>query len=363
MNVKKVVFGFSVLVISILPFKEASARRDVLTAEQQIILQSTQEISIQAIALTENGLVDPGPLHQVVADQLQSIGFRISRNFTQDHQVTLKVKCEEKKRWLRTSRTDQDSTLPGTPSRTWTGPACLLTYSINDQKSNWEYEVRTPFEDAWVAAQKASTKDSGKYALTHLQQALRESDFPLILAAEWKQAERLAPLLLAAATPTDKKRQIIALADHVMATPMMEALETMISRSDLAPEATRALGHMGPKAIPVLIDLLTRNPSLPIQVAAAEALGTLGPQTQSGDSQIVPTLIALLEAPDLHLKVQTEIVRTLGKIPNQQSVKPLKKIGLKAWTSRSTDPQVEELRETVDWSLWQINPGAHTDDG
>ncbi len=358
------IFGIwiGIMLIQFPSFDEASARRNVLTAEQQVLLQTTQDIYIQAIALTENGLVDAGPIYQVVAEQLQSMGFRISQTNTNSQSVTVKVKCEEKKRWLRASRTGTDTTRPGTPSRTWTGPACLLTYLINDQEATWEYEVRTPFEDAWTAAQKTSTKDSGQYALSHLQQSLRESDFPLILTAEWKQAERLAPLLISSSTTTERKRKIISLAHNLTDPAMMEALEKSISQPDLAPEATLALGHMGPKAIPILMNLLQNNPSVPIRTAAANALGILGAQTQRGDSQIIPTLIALLETQDLDLRVQTEIVRTLGKVPNQQSVEPLNKIGLKAWTSRSTDPQVQKLREAVDWSLWQINPGAHTND-
>ena len=362
MVVKIFWFWMGIVLIPFPSFEIASARRDVLTAEQQVILQTTRDIHIQAIALTENGLVDADPIHRAVADQLQSMGFRISPTNTDPHSVTVKVKCEEKKQWSRPSRTGPDTTQPGTPSRTWTGPACLLTYFINDQEASWEYEVRTAFDDAWTAAQKTSTKDSGQYALSHLQKALRESDFPLILTAEWKQSERLAPFLTSPSTTTERKRLIIGLAPGLTGPTMLQALEASLSQPDLAPEATLALGYMGSKAIPVLMNLLRNNPSVAIRAAAADALGTLGAQTQSGDSQIIPTLISMLEIQDLDLKVQTEIVRTLGKVPNQQSVEPLKKISLKAWTSRSTDPQVQKLREAVDWSLWQINPGAHTND-
>jgi len=238
----------------------------------------------------------------------------------------------------------------------------LLTYLINGHEASWKYEVRTSFKDAWAAAQKTSIKDSGQFALLHLGQELRKSDFPLILAAEWKQSARLASLLTSSSTTMANKRQIIDLAQYVTSPAMMQALEKTIAQPDLAPEATRALGHMGPNAIPILMELLQNNGSVAIRVAAANGLGPLGAQTQSGDSQIIPTLISLLQTQELELPVQTEIVRTLGKVPNQQSIQPLEKIGLKAWTSRSTDPRMKDLREAVDWSLWQINSGAHTDE-
>ena len=63
----------------------------------------------------------------------------------------------------------------------------------------------------------------------------------------------------------------------------------------------------------------------------------------------------MMDTPQIDLQVQIEIVKAIGKIPDYQSIEPLKKLGLKSWTSRSRDPLVQELREAIDWSLWQID--------
>jgi hypothetical protein len=62
-----------------------------------------------------------------------------------------------------------------------------------------------------------------------------------------------------------------------------------------------------------------------------------------------------MDAPKIDLHVQIEIVKAVGKIPDYQSIEPLEKLGLKSWTSESRNPHMQELREAIDWSLWQID--------
>ena len=77
---------------------------------------------------------------------------------------------------------------------------------------------------------------------------------------------------------------------------------------------------------------------------------------------ILLPLLAMMDSPTIDLQVQTEIVKAVGKIPDHQSEDPLQQLGVKAWTSRSNDPRMQDLREAIDWSLWQIHPSAHTED-
>ena len=205
------------------------------------------------------------------------------------------------------------------------------------------------------------TSDPGQFALQHLSQALRESAFPLDLAAEWKQAKLLSSLLTDPKTDKAVKLKILSLAGHMPGDTMLQALQRIRAQADFATPATVALGFMGEPAIPTLMDLLSDpSSSVDIQAAAAEALGEIG--AHSGNVHIVPPLLAKMQAPDVHLRVQTEVVRAIGKTPDLRSVEPLEQLGLKAWTARSNDPLMQELREAVDWSLWQINPSAHTDE-
>ena len=134
---------------------------------------------------------------------------------------------------------------------------------------------------------------------------------------------------------------------------MLAALQQTMADPGLAPEATKAMGFMGKASAPFLLSLLKTSDSVEIKASAAEALGEIG--SHSGDISILPTLLAMMDAPQIDLQIQTEIVKAIGKIPDYQSIEPLKKLGLKAWTSQSPDPLMQELREAIDWSLWQID--------
>ncbi len=341
--------------------EHAAARRVSLDPQQKTRLQHAEKIFVSALAVTEKGLVDAASVRQAVSRRLSSIGFTIIAAPTEARDVTVKVKCEERKTWEGIKRTDAQTYRPGTPSRIWKGPACQLHYVLDDRQGPWHYEVRTAFDNAREAAHTSGEPDSGQFALRRLGQALEHSTFPLALAAEWRQAHRLASLLTAPTTDTATKLTIVSLAGHVPGDTMLRALQAILVQTDLALPATAALGHMGESSVPTLMTILSDHASsVDIQAAAAEALGEIG--ARSGSVQILPPLLAMMQSPDVHLRVQTELVRAVGKIPDQASVEPLQQLGLKAWTSSSTDPHMQELREAVDWSLWQINPGAHTDE-
>ncbi len=339
--------------------EHVSANRILFDPQQKAQLQQVGKIFVKALALTEKGLVDPTLIEQATSDRLRAIGFTVVPTQSEPHDVLLKVKCEERKSWRGIRKAHGAIRQAGAPARTWKGPACQLSYVFDGRKGPWQYEVRTPFENAWEAVRANGHGDSGQFALQHLGQALRESDFPLDLAAEWKQDGLLSSLLTAPKTDGPTKRKILSLAGHVPGDPMLKALQRIKTQADFAVPATVALGFMGEPAIPTLTELLS-DPSVEIQAAAAEALGEIG--AHSGNVRILPALLTKMQAPDVDLRVQTEVVRAIGKTPDQGSVEPLQRLGLKVWTTRSNDPRMQELREAVDWSLWQINPTAHTDE-
>ncbi len=350
--------GFVLLGTCYVP-QHVSAERILFNPQQKSQLQRVKAVFIEAFALTEKGLVDPTLVQKATTDRLAATGFTVIAAGKEPHDVTLKVKCEERKSWKGVRKADGEIQQAGAPSRHWKGPACQLSYFFDGQKGPWQYEVRTAFDNAWEAAKAGGHDDAGQFALQHLSQALRDSDFPLDLAAEWKQAKLLSSLLTDPQTAKATKFKILSLAGHVPGDTMLQALQQIRTEADFAVPATIALGSMGEPAVPTLLDLLS-DPSVDIQAAAAEALGEIG--ARSGNVGILPPLLAMMQAPDVHLRVQTEIVRAIGKTPDFQSLEPLQQLALKAWTARSDDPQMQELREAVDWSLWQINPTAHTDE-
>ncbi len=359
----RIAFSYILLIFILLSTTaplESLASRNPLTPEQKEYLQTARSLRVQVLALTEKGPADPRPIHLVTVNRLRTIGLTVVDTPTHPHDIMLKVKCEERRSFVAITKIGGDADQPDAPSRLWNGPSCQLTYRIDGQIGPWRQEVRTKFEDAWQAAQAHGRKDSGQYALDHLRTALQKNEFPLELLAEWKQDNFLASILTSPESSLATKRTILRLAKKMPSPTMRKALHATMSNKDLAPHAIQAMGFMGKAAAPILLNLLEKADSADIQASAAQALGEIG--AHSGDTAILPPLLAMMASPKIDLHVQTEIVKAIGKIPDHQSVDPLKKLGVKAWTSRSPDPRMQALREAIDWSLWQINPSAHTDD-
>ena len=124
--------------------------------------------------------------------------------------------------------------------------------------------------------------------------------------------------------------------------------------------AITALGHFGEQARSHLVRILTTSPHHDIQVAAAQSLGQV--QGETGDTSLTAFFLEILTASDTEQAVQTEIVWALGKAPDFQAFAALEQLELEIWQTHSTDPQLQQLREAVDWSIREVRQGGHTDD-
>lgn len=69
----------------------------------------------------------------------------------------------------------------------------------------------TTFEDPRQAAKAAGATNSGLYALQELQIQLAQDEFPLYLAAEWGQTDRLIHLFHGATDQLERRRRILHL--------------------------------------------------------------------------------------------------------------------------------------------------------
>lgn len=346
------------ILLTIASMTSAFASRSQLSEEQKAQLKTAQTIFVQAIALTERGATSPESIRNVVEKRLLALDYATVSSREQPHDVVVKVKCEERKTWEGTTRLGGDADRPGAPSRLWKGPACQITYRVGGGVIEWQREIQAEFDDAIEAAKRAGAKDPGQYALHHLQSRLETDDFPLLLAAEWGQYTRLTNRLQAPDTPPSTKRTILALVDSRYPDTIIPILEQTLTDTRLAPEAARALGRLGERSTTRLLDLLANAQDPAVRAAAAEGLGTIG---QNGnDARILPALLAVLNESDVGWGVQNEVARALGKMGDDKSYEPLTELSRKIWTIRSNDPELEELRETVFWSLRQIRSGDHS---
>jgi hypothetical protein len=343
-----------VVTVVALPPPPAWAYRDHFTPEQKALLEKIQAVRIEAMALTDKGASDAAPIAELVARRMGELGYRVVGEAAAPNDVVIKVKCEQRKTWEGTTAAGGDADLPDAPSRLWKGPACQMTYLLGNMKVKWQKEVRTEVEDAGQAAQSANAGDPGVYALSKLREALETYEFPLLLAAEWGQPERLLRLLDRSDTPQARKLKIISLLGEMQADEALPKLKEALKDRDLAKQAIGAIGSLGKEGIPLLVEILNTSLDIEVQAAAAKGLGQLG--GLHGDASVVPPLLAKLKDPKTDWSVLTEVAWALGKIPDKRSIEPLTDLDKKLQALR--DPEnvsLKKLKEAVFWAIKQCD--------
>jgi hypothetical protein len=337
---------------------DSDARRDTLTADQKTRLEKIQRVLVETVAITDQGDTDSGPLTDTVVRRMQVLGYTAVTDPNQPHDVALRVKCEQHKTWEGTAASGGDADLPDSPSRVWKGPACQLLYLLDGKKLGWHKEVRTAFQDARQAAADAHVENAGSFALEKLRERLEEYHFPILLAAEWGQEDRLLKRLDKAEVSPALKAKIIAQLGEMFATEAVPRLLIALKDPDvtIANAAAQALGNIGQKeSISALVDVLeTGKPER--QAAAAKGLGQVG--ALHGDFSIIPPLLQALKSDNLG--VQTEAAWALGKLPDKRAYEPIYALYRTLQTSdvdgQGRDgEQVQRLKEALNWSLKQVD--------
>jgi len=332
----------------------ASAYREYFTPEQKAQLEKIQSVLVEALALTDKGAADAGPLAEIASRRLGELGYTVVQDSAKPHDVLFRIKCEQRKTWEGTTSAGGDADLPDAPSRLWKGPACQLTYVLGGMKIKWQKEVRTDFEDAVAAAQAAKAAEPGAYAMTKLKEVFENYEFPLLLAAEWGHPDRLLKVLDAADTTHARKVKIISLLGEMQADEAMPRLKEALKDRDLAKQALVAMGNLGKDGIPLLVNIMNTSPQPEVQAAAAKGLGQIG--GVHGDSSVVLPLLAKLQDPKTDWVVLTEVAWALGKIPDKRSIQPLYDVDKKLQAIRDPDNVVlKKLKEAVFWSIKQCD--------
>jgi len=335
----------------------SDARRELLTDEAKARLKAIERIHLETLALTDHGATDETGIASVAAARLKTVGYTVVSDQAQPHDVTVKVKCEERKVWEGTVRSGGDADLSDAASRLWRGPACQITYRVDGHGSEWRHEVRGDAPEA--AAPTAAA--NGSKALARLADRLAADPFPLLLAREWGQTARLLQALENPAAPPAQKLIVIDLLGDMFAVESIPALSRTLKDRDqaLVQRAANALGAIGHRdGIPVLLELLAHQET-GHRLAAINGLGRLAPLHP--DSGIVPALLERL--PREPVPVQTEIVRALGKTTDRRILVPLRALNRTVQDRARSDssPELKELKRSLGQALDQFD-GTHSDE-
>lgn len=332
-----------------------SAGSPPVTNSSAVPLEQVQHVFIETLALTERGLQDSAALHQVVSERLAQAGFTPVSDVNTPHDIMVRVKCEERKTWTGPSKHRKGSHPSASASRLWKGPACHISYRYQGKPALWSWEVRTSFEEPGKAAKATGATNSGMYALQELQTQLAQDAFPLYLAAEWGQTDRLIHLFQQATDQLDRRRLILQLLGPLTSPTVLTTIQQATQDPALALTAIAALGDQGEVAIPSLVNILDTSASPEQQLAALKALG--GIATHSANPRLYDVFIEQLQAQDP--RMQTIAVRGLGKLGDLRAITPIETLNLQAWSNLSTDPESQALREALNWSLFQLDPASH----
>ena len=212
--------------------------------------------------------------------------------------------------------------------------------------------VKTAKDLAW----RSQTDNPSSLTLAYL----KELEFPLLFSAEWGQVDRLLRTFRSPTTSLSRKEMLMVLFGEIQAEPAFNVLADAIEDESLSPGAARALGEFGERARPYLTSLLTISTRPEVQAAAVHGLGRVGAVT--GNPSSTSLLLQILKAPGVKRRVQTEVVWALGKAPDFRSFPALAELERDIWMIRSNDPDLQQLRQAVDWSIREVRQGGHTDD-
>jgi HEAT repeat protein len=127
----------------------------------------------------------------------------------------------------------------------------------------------------------------------------------------------------------------------------------------VAKEAAEAIGFFGLRAQKHLLPLLQDRSDPKLQAAAAKGLGRIAAAT--GNSQHTPLYMKMVSDMTLDLRVRTQLAWVLGKAPDMRSFPTLLEIEKYMWSDPSHDPDLQEFREAVDWSIREVKQGGHGD--
>lgn len=356
-----IVSGVLIIIFLGMLGSEGLARRTYFTPEQKAELQTIHTVWVKVLALTERGKGDGQAIQDIVQKRLATLGYQVVTSQDEPSDVMLIVKCEERKKWSGTTRTGGDADHADAPARLWTGPACLFTYRLNGRDLGWQKEARTDFNDSVSAAKSANAPQSGPYAIAQLAQRLQTFDFPAMLAAEWGHDTRLFTLLKDPNTTKPRKLKILALLPEMQSHEALPYLKEFIQDTELAEPAIIAMASSGSEAIPLLTEVFQTHQDSAIRAAAAKGLGEIGSHT--GDPTITPPILDYLiqslkhmkTSADIDFPVLSEVVWSLGKLRNENSIPPIRELEKKVWLIYDTSKEMTELRDATNWTVKQVD--------
>ena len=299
-------------------------------------------------------------VEEIVRKKIEELGYGVETRKEFPHDVVVQVTCGETEAKKKTSPLDRTRRLGPTDSDQFNGPPCLFNYRVKGSLIPWRNVDRVIYSYGVRTARQLYCQNPTGRPPSLTGRYLNTFEFPLLLSAEWGQIHRLIQTFRSPASSLARKKMILFLLGEIRAEPAFKVLVDARQKQSLAAVAARALGEFGEQSRPYLTDLLKTSQSPEIQGAAVHGLGRVGAIT--GDTRSTALLLQVLNRPGVNRRVQIEVVWALGKAPDFQAFPILEELERKIWLIQSNDPELQQLRDAVDWSIREVRQGGHTDD-
>jgi len=323
-------------------------------------LSATSTLGINLHLTSPAQGIDSQAILDVLTHRMTELGYTIAPPSDHDSQnLILQMICEGSFTDITPSIMSENVLFPEGKSAQTPTPPCYVAYQYLGEPIHWKKIDRIIFGEG-IAAAKQLPNTQTLDPTNHIVLFLQYYDFPVLLAAEWGQINRLIQVLHDPRSSLLRQHRVILLLGEIRDSQGFSPLVEALQKETLAAEAAQAMGFFGLHARPYLLQLLRTAECPIIQAAAAKGLGRIAALT--GDSSPTPLFLDIIQNPEVDIRVKTELVWALGKSPDFRAFPVLTELEQTIWTVHSEDPELEKLRLAVDWSIREVKQGGHGDD-
>ncbi len=304
-------------------------------------------------------LVNSDVIIDTIQSRLESVGYRVSVGVTPSPVgLWLQIDCQAIQQ--KNEILSRVSAIQALPKVSRLGPPCQFTYLYHQELISWKNVDRFIYSESVSTMQKLAQLARNLSLEECVELFFRMYDFPVLLAAEWGHVNRLLHELSRPETPVSRQGLILTLLGETRAGKGYPILLEKLNDMHVAKEAAEALGLFGLRAQPYLLSLVQDDSNSMLQAAAAKGLGRIA--ALSGNSQYTPLYMKMVADEMIDIQVRTQLIWALGMAPDMQAYPTLLQLEQHIWDDPSQDPQLEEFRAAVDWSIREVKQGGHGDD-
>lgn len=322
-------------------------------------LSDTSRIGISIDIGSTQQPITPAFIIETLQPRLEKIGYRVLPASTHSPDgLWLQVDCQSipEKKGVLSSDTSRSSLRKASRFR----PPCHIAYIYHREVIPWKNVERLIYSESVAAMQQISQIATPLKPQECVEQFFRLYDFPILLAAEWGHVDRLLHVLKHPDTVVSRQRLILTLIGEAHIEKGYPVLVEKLEDGRIAKEAAEAIGFFGLRAQKHLLPLLQDRADPQLQAAAAKGLGRIAAST--GNSEQTPLYMKMVADATLDLRVRTQLAWALGKAPDMRAFPTLLEIETYVWNDPSRDPDLQEFRKAVDWSIREVKQGGHGGD-